>query len=148
VLELELFAGGIVGCFGRAAALDSLAGSAELPLRVAPTELLLLGEQRRLREFDDGLRALDPDGLALDLSSAYATWAVRGDDRFEAFARLSAFPLPEPGGFAQGLVAHVPAKVVVRRDDLLVVVSSVVSHHLRERLSSVCRGPLAETMTR
>ena len=137
--ELELFAGGAVGCFARPAALDSLVESADLPLRVAPTEVLLLGAQAGLSELDRRLAALDPHGLTLDLSSAYATWIVRGDDRFEAFARLSAIPLPAQGGFAQGLVAHVPAKVVVREDDLLVTVSSVVSHHLRERLPAACR---------
>jgi hypothetical protein len=147
VPELELLAGGAVGCFARAAALDALAEGAELPLRVAPAELLLLGAQAALGELEQRLAALDPHALTLDLSSAYATWIVRGDDRFEAFARLSAIPLPGQGGFAQGLVGHVPAKVVVRSDDLLVVVSSVVSHHLRERLPAACRD-LAEATTR
>ena len=100
-----------------------------------------------LAELAQRLAALDPHGLTLDLSSAYATWVVRGDDRLEAFARLSAIPLPAPGGFAQGLVAHVPAKVVVREDDLLVTVSSVVSHHLRDRLPAACRD-LAEVAAR
>jgi hypothetical protein len=147
VPELELFAGGAVGCFARSGALDPLAEGADLPLRVAPTELLLLGAQAALAELAQRLAALDPHGLTLDLSSAYATWIVRGEDRLEAFARLSAIPLPAPGGFAQGLVAHVPAKVVVREDDLLVTVSSVVSHHLRDRLPAVCRD-LAEVVAR
>jgi hypothetical protein len=147
VPELEPFAGGAVGCFAQPAALDSLADGADLPLRVAPTELLLLGEQAALAELEQRLAALDPHALTLDLSSAYATWIVRGDDRFEAFARVSAIPLPAPGGFAQGLVAHVPAKVVVRENDLLVTVSSVVSHHLRERLPAACRD-LAERVAR
>jgi hypothetical protein len=147
VPELEPFSGAVVGCFGRAPALDTLAEGADLPLRIAPTELLLLGGARPLRYTEERLRGLDPGGLALDLSSAYAIWSVRGDDRFEAFARLSALPLPGPGGFAQGLVAHVPAKVVVRRDDLLIVVSSVVSHHLQGRLPAVC-GQLSEAATR
>ena len=145
--ELELFAGGALGCFARPGALDALAEGADLPLRVAPTELLLLGARASLGELRQRMAALDPHGLALDLSSAYATWVVRGDDRFEAFARLSAIPLPAPGGFAQGLVAHVPAKVVVRENDLLVTVSSVVSHHLRERLPAACRD-LAEAAAR
>jgi hypothetical protein len=147
VPELELLAGGAVGCFARPAALDSVSEGADLPLRVAPTELLLLGAQAALAELTQRLAALDPHGLTLDLSSAYATWIVRGDDRLEAFARLSAIPLPAPGGLAQGLVAHVPAKIVVRDDDLLVTVSSVVSHHLRERLPAACRD-LAEVVAR
>jgi hypothetical protein len=76
--------------------------------------------------------------MALDLTSAYATWSLRGDDRLEAFARLSAVPLPEPPAVVQGLVAHVPAKVVVRQDELLITVSSVVSHHLRTRVLGAC----------
>lgn len=147
MLELEALSVTVVGCFGRATALDSVAEGAGLPLRVAPTELLLLGEERPLRELEERLRGLDPGGLALDLSSAHAIWSVRGDDRFEAFARLSAIPLPGPGGFAQGLVAHVPAKVVVRQEDLLVIVSSAVSHHLQKRLPAVC-GDLPEAATR
>jgi hypothetical protein len=147
VPELEALGVTVVGCFGRAAALDSLGEGAGLPLRVAPTELLLLGDERPLRELEKRLTDLDPGGLALDLSSAHAIWSVRGDDRFEAFARLSAIPLPGPGGFAQGLVAHVPAKVVVRQDDLLLVVSSVVSHHLEMRLPAVC-GDLSGAATR
>jgi len=147
VPELELFPGGAVGCFARPSALDALAEGADVPLRVAPTELLLLGARSALAELAQRLASLDPHGLALDLSSAHATWIVRGDDRREAFARLSAIPLPAQGGFAQGLVAHVPAKVVVREDDLLITVSSVVSHHLRDRLPAVC-GDLAEAVAR
>jgi hypothetical protein len=147
VPELELLEGGAVGCFARPAALDALVESADLPLRIAPTELLLLEARAELAELAQRLAALDPHGLTLELSGAYATWVVRGDDRFEAFARVSAIPLPAPGGFAQGLVAHVPAKVVVRESDLLVTVSSVVSHHLRDRLPAVCRD-LAEAVAR
>jgi hypothetical protein len=39
---------------------------------------------------------------------------------------------------AQGLVAHVPGKVFVLEDELLVLVSAAVGHHLRERLRVAC----------
>jgi hypothetical protein len=137
VLELAPFPPGAVGCFGRASALDALAAEATLPVRIAPTELLLLGE-RGAAALEARLQALDPGGLAIELTSAYATWSLRGDGRHEAFARLSAVPLPEPTAVVQGLVAHVPAKVVVRPDELLVTVSSAVSHHLRARVLGAC----------
>ena len=121
--ELELLAGGAVGCFARPSALDALAEGAGLPLRVAPTELLLLGARAEQVVLEQRLATLDPYGLVLDLSSAYATWIVRGDDRLEA------------------------AKVLVREDDLLVTVSSVVSHHVRDRLPAACRD-LAEVLAR
>jgi hypothetical protein len=140
VPELARFEGEIIGCFARAAALDVLAEGTELALRVAPTELLLIAGGQPLSELAERLDGLDPGGLAVDLTSAYAAWSVRGEDRLEAFARLSAVPLPETAGFAQGLVAHVPAKVVVREDDLLVLVSSVVSEHLHTRFLAVSRA--------
>jgi len=138
VLELASVASDVVGCYAAPAALDRLIGAGEFVVRVAPDELLRLGERDRLAELEARLLALDEHGLVLDISSGVAVWALRGDDRFEAFCRLSDLELPEPSGVAQGLVAQVPAKVVVRTDELLVLVSSVVSHHLRERVLGAC----------
>jgi hypothetical protein len=129
VLELTFTPLPITGCFGRAAELDRLAASADLSVRVAPDELLIVGGQMP--------SSLPDGGLVVDLSSAYAVWALSGDDRFEAFRRLSQVELPE-SGLVQGLVAHVPMKVVVREDHLVVLVPSVLSHHLRERVHKAC----------
>ena len=137
MLELHAVPAGMIGCFGRPEALDRLAKTAELEVRVAPDELLLLPESRGIAELEAELHALDEDGLVFDLSSGYATWALSGDDRFEAFRRLSALKLPEPPAAIQGLVARVPAKVIVRSDMLLLIISSVLSHHIRERVLSV-----------
>lgn len=132
----------MIGCFGRPAALDQLAHSggtrAELSMRVAPDELLLLTEPGRTPELEAELRGLDDGGVVVDLSSGYATWVLSGDERFEAFSRLSALKLPEPPAAIQGLVAHVPAKVIVSSDALLLIVSSVLSHHIRERVLVAC----------
>lgn len=35
-------------------------------------------------------------------------------------------------------MAHVPAKVIVSDRELLVLVSSALSHHLRERIHAAC----------
>jgi hypothetical protein len=134
----------IIGCFGKPAALDRLAAaeagrSAPSPsIRVAPDELLVLTDDRPLAELETALQALDDGSLALDVTSGYGAWALRGDERGEAFSRLSAIKLPEPTSVVQGLVAHVPAKVVVGPDTLLIVVPSILSHHLHERVLSAC----------
>jgi hypothetical protein len=138
VLELHPVPAEVIGCFGRPAALDQLAGASELSVRVASDELLLLSESRRISELEVELSALDQGGLVFDLSSGFAIWALRGDARFEAFSRLSALKLPEPPVAIQGLVAHVPAKVIVRSDALLLLVSSALSHHIRKRVLGAC----------
>jgi len=138
VLELVESHADVVGCHARPAALDRLAEGREQTIRAAPDELLLLGERHRCESLDAELRALDPGGLVLDVSSSYAVWSLRGDERLEAFGRLSAIPLPAAPAEVQGLVAHVPAKVLVSSDELLVLVSSVVSHHLAARVRTAC----------
>jgi hypothetical protein len=142
VLELQPVESDVVGCYASPAALDSLAGNGglpiRLPIRVAPGELLLLGWQQRLSELVAELGRLDPSSLVVDLTSAFSIWGLRGDARFEAFCRLSQLELPETAAVVQGLVAHVPARVVVVHDELLVVTSSSHSHHFRERLLTAC----------
>ncbi|HLJ68430.1 MAG TPA: hypothetical protein VKX16_13830 [Chloroflexota bacterium] len=144
MLELNPVPAEIIGCFGGPEALDQISGTAELSVRVAPDELLVLLPEEagapgnRSPELQEQLDQLDGAGLALDLSSGYAAWALRGEERFEAFSRLSAIKLPAPPAAVQGLVAHVPAKVIVRSDVLIVMVSSVLSHHIRERVLRAC----------
>lgn len=138
MLELHAIPADVVGCFGRPEALDQLADADELGIRVAPDELLRLEERDRLIELETELSALDADSVVIDLSSAFSIWALRGVDRCEAFCRISALELPEPPAIVQGLVAHVPMKVVVRNDELLLVVSSALAHHLRERVRVAC----------
>jgi hypothetical protein len=144
VLELRAVPAEVVGCFGRPAALDRLAEGAELGVRVAPDELLLLSPEEngtrpgRISKIESLLGSHDGGGLVLDLSDGFAVWTLFGDQRFEAFGRLSALPLPASPACIQGLIAHVPAKVVVRTDSLLLIVPSVLSHHLRDRVLASC----------
>jgi hypothetical protein len=135
VLELAARANTVTGFFGRAEALDQLAAAAELCVRVAPDELLLIGEAPAQNGVLSG-NALS--GLVVDLTSGYACWALLGDDRFEAFRRLSVVVLLDPPFTAQGLVAQVPAKILVRDGEIVLLVSSVLSHHLRRRVLTAC----------
>lgn len=142
MLELQRTLAAVVGCYARPAALDALATGGALTIRVASDELLLLTAANDaaslLASAERALAALDAHALALDVSSGFAVWLVRGAWP-EAVARLCAVAPPEPPACFQALFAHVPAKLVVRADELLVVVSSVVSHHVRERVLQACR---------
>lgn len=138
MLELAAVPSDVVGCYGKPSALDRLAGDATASIRVAPDELLLLEAREDLTSVEAELARLDSGGIAVDLSSAFAAWALRGDARSESFSRLSQIPLPAPPATVQGLVAHVPAKIVIRPDELLLLVPSVVSHHLHKRVLTAC----------
>jgi hypothetical protein len=130
VLEFVPTAFVVTGCFGSAPALDRIATRGEAALRVALDELLLLGELRTSDLAGDDL-------LVVDLTSAFAAYTLRGTEVHEAFCRLSAIPLKDEGTL-QGLVAGVPAKVLVRDHELLLLVSSVVSHYVENRVRTAC----------
>jgi hypothetical protein len=138
MLELQSVRPGILGCYASTAALERVAMHGELTIRVAPGELLLVGHRVGLAELTAELAGLDPSSLVIDLSSSFSIWALRGHARLEAFCRLSAVPLPDAPAVAQGLVARVPARTVVAADELLVITSSAVSHHLRDRVFAAC----------
>jgi hypothetical protein len=138
VLEFCPASSGVIACCAEPAALDRLNGRGGLSVRVATNELLLLTDCSRVAEIEGELSANDRGCLIVDVSSAFAIWALRGDDRFEAFRRLSQLKLPAAPAVVQGLVAHVPAKVVVLDSELLVLVSSALAHHLRERIVAAC----------
>jgi hypothetical protein len=138
VLELRPISAGVIGCFAQSDALDAIDVNGEPGIRVAPDELLLLGRRDRLGEIEAELAARDEHGVAVDLSGGFALYGLRGEDRLEAFCRLSAIELPAAPAVAQGMVAHVPAKVLVLEDELVVIVPSVLSHHFRERVLAAC----------
>jgi hypothetical protein len=142
VLEVQRTLAAVVGCYARAEALDPIAAAAAVAIRVAPDELLLLVDPeertRLLASTEVALASLDRGGLALDLSDGFAIWRLGGNWP-EAFARLCAVPPPEPHACVQALFAHVPAKLVVGTEELLVVVSSVLAHHVRDRVLDACR---------
>jgi hypothetical protein len=138
VLELQAAHSDVVGCYAKPAAFDRLCPTGGMAVRIASNELLLLGERQRLPELEAQLASRDPSSLVVDLSSAFSVWTLRGEERHEAFCRLSQLQLPDPPAVAQGLVAHVPGKVIVLEDELIVLVSSAVAHHFRERLREAC----------
>jgi hypothetical protein len=143
VLELGESLTAVVGCYARPAALDALVVDAVISIRIAHDELLLLAardeREATTAAAEIALGPLDGRGLVVDVSDGYAAWTVTGEGRFEAFARLCAVPLPHAPAHVQTLFAHVPAKVVVRPDELLALVPSVLSHHVKRRILESCQ---------
>ncbi len=145
MLELRRFEVAVIGCYARAKTLEELPmPSGAVRLRVASDEALLVGRaeaRAALLEAGTGyLAEADSGGLALDVTDGFAAWTLGGEGAEEAFRRLSAVPLPgERPALLQGLVAHLPAKVIAEADALHVLVSSTVGHHLRERVLAACR---------
>jgi hypothetical protein len=134
VLELKRLPARITACLGPAEELEGLSPSpGALLCRVAPDELLLVA-------LDGGQPATGTAAvLSVDCSDGFAVWSLAGADADAAFARLSAIELPaERPAFLQGAVAGVPAKVLAENGRLVVLVASVLGHHLRERVRAAC----------
>lgn len=142
---LELSA---VVCLSAPAELDRLAVARAVALRVARDEVLLVaGPSESARIVAEAVAALAQSALVVDQTDGFAGWTIAGPDAHEAFARLSAVPLPDALPDAlQGLVAHVPAKIFAARDRIDLLVPSTIGHHVRERVLAACAdlGPREE----
>lgn len=132
---------GVVLCMADADALDALVppGYDARRIRTAPDEALFIASPEVtgdvVRALVDRIGALDDDGLVLDVSDGWASWALAGNDVAAAFAAVSALDVPKAGDVVQGSVAGVAAKVLGERGDALtILVPAYWSNHLRERL--------------
>jgi hypothetical protein len=143
VLELIPSRPALIGCYGGPAALAALSVS-PLQIRVAADELLVVGPAAEASTLQalagERLAELDPGAFVFDVSDGYAAWTLRGPEWPELYARLCAIPPPEPPAQLQGLFAHVPAKLLVQEDELTVLVSASVSHHVRSRVRAAAIG--------
>ena len=142
MLEFRRSLAAVIECYARPEDLDAVSVIEAFPMRLAPDELLFvtdsLNKAAALVAAERALAA-DPGALVFDVSDGYTIWSVLGDWE-EVFLRLCAVPVSEPSALIQALFAHAPAKLVIRPpDELLVVVSSVLSHHVRERILDSCR---------
>jgi len=130
----------VVICSAEAAALETLVlpGHAARALRVAPDEYLFVCAPAIAddvaREVRDRIAALDGEAVVLDVSDGWAGVHVTGDDVPHAFSYVSQLEPPAPGGFVQGDVTHVAAKVLADDDGLTILVPAYWADHLRGRL--------------
>jgi hypothetical protein len=73
--------------------------------------------------------------VVVDTSDGWGGALLDGDDAELVFARLSRLRLPA-GGFLQGEVAHVPAKILVEEGRIRVIVAASLEEHLRSRVAA------------
>ena len=107
------------------AALDA----AELPdgasmLRIAPDDAIVTGAAT--------LTLADPFAI-IEPEYAFVHWRLTPEE-FDTVTDHIEWPLPDAGQLGQGLIAGVPAKIMVTSDHVLLIVSAGLAHELLERL--------------
>ncbi|MEP7202125.1 MAG: hypothetical protein ABI894_05920 [Ilumatobacteraceae bacterium] len=93
-------------------------------LRIAPDDAIITNVATLT--LDDPFAILEPE-------YAFVHWRLSLDEFAEVADHIE-WPLPSPGELGQGLIAGVPAKIVITSDDVLLVVSAGLAHELAERL--------------
>ena len=136
----------VIHCFTESNFLDALRASEAMVFRIAPNEAIAISAQSDapmvLSSLSAELERMDPHALVLDRSDTWAVFTLCGRDRANAFARLCTTPLHDPPAFLQGAIGGVPAKAVIQKGWIHLMVSSVLGHHLRQRILVGC-GDLA-----
>jgi hypothetical protein len=135
---------GVVGAFASAAALDAIrAPDGVRACRVAPDEIALVCARDQAASLLDAVSSQiargDRHGFALDLSDGWTGFSLTGEVR-KAFSYLSELQLPEPGGFAQGDVLRLPARVLSGEDRIDLLVPSPWGHYLHDELLESLRA--------
>lgn len=144
MLDITPAVASVIACYGTAEQLDAVPAGDAFACRVAPDELLLVApETSGAATMSAACAALATGrapGLAIDLSDAWSVWTVSGDAD-QIFCRLSFNPMPQSRpGIVQGMVASVPAKVLLPDGTgrVHVMVPSVLRHHLPQRIAEAC----------
>lgn len=142
MLEITPVRAAVVRCFAERGVLDLFPPSGAAVARIAPDELWLIGPAsaradlaQRAKSYISGA---DPDGMAIDQSDGWMAWTVSGVQATILLARLSTIALPpERPAFSQGMVAEVPAKVLMQGSQLHLFVSGQYGHHIPGRILDV-----------
>ena len=109
----------------RAEAIDALAAPAGTRvLRIAPDDAIVSGTATLT--VDDAHAIVEPE-------YTFVHWTLTHEE-FDAARNHIEWPLPAAGQLGQGLIAGVPAKIVIGEHDVLLVVSASLAHELAERL--------------
>jgi hypothetical protein len=136
----------VAECYADPLELDRLdVGGEGAALRVAPDQMILLGEPSGGDLVAAARRWLGSDAIVEDVTDGWAAWVLEGDDVRLAFSFLSRLELPEEG-FVQGEVARVPVKVLASAGRLELLVPSMWREHLRDRILRRC-APVVEVRT-
>jgi sarcosine oxidase gamma subunit len=115
--------------------------------RIAPDEVMIVeaaskGETAAVGDasfaaLTRAVHRVDEDAVVLDVSPGWERLTLEGPEAHSAFARVSELGLPTEG-FAQGEVARVGVRIVVRRDRIDLLVPAMLAEHVRGRIASEC----------
>lgn len=109
----------------RPAALDAVAAADGAPvLRIAPDDAIVTGTA--VLTVDDPFAIIEPE-------YAFVHWRLTTPE-FAGITRHIEWPLPAAGQLGQGLIAGVPAKVLIATDHVMLIVSASLADELSERL--------------
>ena len=149
MLELAPVRVAVIRCFGTPRALDAFPPLGGVRGRVAPDELWLIAPAQAggdlTRKASSYLAGADPGGLVVEHGEGWSGWTLSGPDVRQAFSRLADFPLPQTRtAFLQGAVVQVPAKILLGRGRIHLIVPAPLRHHIPERVRESC-GDLAVT---
>mgnify|MGYP001481663326 CR=1 FL=1 len=93
-------------------------------LRIAPDDAIVVGATALT--LDDPFAIIEPE-------YAFVHWRLTLQE-FEGVAHHIEWSLPVGGRLGQGLIAGVPAKILIKHDHVMLVVSAGLAHELLERL--------------
>jgi hypothetical protein len=113
----------------RVVATPAAIDSAALPdgatmLRIAPDDAIIAGA---------ATLTLDDAFAIVEAEYAFVQWRLSPAE-FEPITHHIEWELPAEGRLGQGLIAGVPAKILIAADHVLLVVSAGLAHELSERL--------------
>lgn len=100
--------------------------------RVATDEVIVRGSIAE--DLRAAVRTIDADAVIRECSEGWSEIELSGADARSTFARVSELPLPDGGGFVQGDVAGVAARVFVEEDTLRVFVRASWGSYLARRI--------------
>jgi hypothetical protein len=103
--------------------------------RVAADEVMVRGPVAG--DLRAAIHTVDADALIREATEGWAEILIDGGDARDVFARISALPLPDGQGYAQGDVARVAARVFVEDERIRVLVPSSWASHVRRRIDDV-----------
>ena len=100
--------------------------------RVAPDEVIVRGPIAE--DLHAAVHSIDPDAVIRECSEGWSEIVLSGSDARSTFARISDLPLPDGGGYVQGDVARVAARVFVDEDTLRLFVRASWGPYLARQI--------------
>lgn len=93
-------------------------------LRITPDDAIVI---------DAATLTIDDASAIIEPEYTFVHWRLTPAE-FESVTNHIEWPLPTAGKLGQGLIAAVPAKIVINTDSVLLIVSAGLAHELAERL--------------